>query len=238
MLSILSRNFYIGKYFKIPVLVNVSCFIMMLIVGLQVFNVYIDRWPLWQTLLYSLIYPAGIYLSVLIHEYSHALTARRFGINTQAILLFIFGGVAGLESNSKDAKSSFWIAIAGPICSFVLSLISFIILFLLIGTDKDVDFKTLPPQVKFFADMAGINLMLALFNMIPIYPLDGGRVAHAAMWGLLKSETKADNHISKFSKALLILAACLSVILMVSGQVFSGIWFLLIIFLLWMFGKK
>lgn len=115
---------------------------------------------------------ALFFASVLAHELSHAVLARRFGIQVKDITLFIFGGAASLEGDAKTPGQEAMIALAGPLCSLVLGG-------LLIGASLVID----QPHIGAIASWLGvINVSLAIFNLIPAFPMDGGRVLRALLW--------------------------------------------------------
>lgn len=124
----------------------------------------------------SVVSMLGLFASLILHELSHSLVARRFGLEVGGITLFIFGGVAELEQEPKNARSEFWIAVAGPAMSFALAL-----LFYLAAASLDSNGASRPLPVV-FSYLGFINLLLALFNLVPAFPLDGGRVLRAALW--------------------------------------------------------
>jgi len=111
--------------------------------------------------------------SVLAHELAHSVVARSRGIPVSAITLFIFGGVSRLEGEPQNAPGEAWIAFVGPLTSLLLSVL-FWIISLAVGPRT--------PIGAGFAYLAAANLMLAIFNLLPAAPLDGGRVLHAMVW--------------------------------------------------------
>lgn len=113
----------------------------------------------------------GLFLCVLLHEYGHALTARRFGIGTRRITLLPIGGVALLESIPKRPVEEIAIAFAGPAVNIVIAVLLYA--WLSAG---------LPPGAGFVPIMLQANLALAIFNLIPAFPMDGGRVLRALIW--------------------------------------------------------
>lgn len=131
---------------------------------------------------------AGVlfFVSLLIHELSHALTARARGISTRAITLFLFGGVAEIEKDADRPADEFFIAIAGPLASLALAVLFFFLTILLApqafeASDVvEISVMSLPATVMFW--LSAVNFMLALFNMVPGFPLDGGRVFRALLW--------------------------------------------------------
>jgi Zn-dependent protease len=130
------------------------------------------------------------FVSVLLHELSHALVGRRFGVVINRITLFMFGGMAHMENEPPSAGAEFWMAIAGPLTSFALGIL-FGWLAGVIAGPIDVDtadpsraFSTLGPVATLLAWLAPINVILGAFNLVPGFPLDGGRVLRAIIWSV------------------------------------------------------
>ncbi|MGF1573134.1 MAG: site-2 protease family protein [Sumerlaeia bacterium] len=116
-----------------------------------------------------------LYVSIIAHEYGHSLTARIFGINTKRIILHVFGGVALLEGEPKSPKEEFWITIMGPAVSFFLALLFLGFYFLSLITGFEVG------QLG-FGFLATINGFMFVFNLLPGFPMDGGRLVRAGIW--------------------------------------------------------
>jgi Zn-dependent protease/CBS domain-containing protein len=133
------------------------------------------RFPGWSPLAYAGLGAAVAILffaSVLAHELSHALVARRFGIGVRDITLFIFGGAASMERDAETPREEALVSIAGPACSLVLG-----------GVLVGLSVLIAQSQVAVIAGWLGVlNLSLALFNVIPAFPMDGGRVLRALLW--------------------------------------------------------
>lgn len=115
----------------------------------------------------------GLFASVIAHELSHATVARRFGVEMRGITLFIFGGVAEMANEPPSPKVEFWIAVAGPIASFVVGG-------LLFAVGAALALPTAVAAVVGY--LATINVVLAVFNLIPAFPLDGGRILRSILW--------------------------------------------------------
>jgi len=120
-----------------------------------------------------------LFASVLAHEYGHALTARAFGIRTPKIVLHIFGGVAFLESEPRKPSHEFWITVAGPAVSLVLGVTFLTALFLFSITNVQM-----PVLSTICLYIGMMNMVLAIFNCLPGFPMDGGRIVRAAIWGI------------------------------------------------------
>lgn len=172
----------IGSILGIPLFLDTSWFIILLLVT---FAYGSD--PHWQNLWGMLSWGIGfvlallLFTSVLLHELGHSLVARAQGIQVNSITLFLFGGIAAIEKESRTPGEAFQVAIAGPLVSFGLYLsLTFVI-----------TLTTLPLVAQtVLGNVAQINLVLTLFNLIPGLPLDGGQVLKAAIWKATQSRVK------------------------------------------------
>src|SRR4051812_34140307 len=121
--------------------------------------------------------------SIIVHEMGHALAARREGIEVAGIDLFLFGGLMHMRSEPETPGAEFRVAAAGPLATLIILLVSGGIAYALGGAEAIIldgtDFSLGATVVSF---VAGINLLVLIFNLIPAYPLDGGRIARAAVW--------------------------------------------------------
>ena len=118
----------------------------------------------------------GLFISIIFHELSHSLVARHYGISMKGITLFIFGGVAEMEDDPPGPKVEFFTAIAGPVFSAVFGGILFLILFAV----QEQNWPLTATGVLSY--LAWLNVILAIFNLVPAFPLDGGRVLRSALW--------------------------------------------------------
>jgi len=157
--------------------------------------------------------------SVLLHELGHSLAARSQGIQVNSITLFIFGGIAAIDRESKTPEEAFQVAIAGPAVSFILFV-------LLAVVGKFLPDKSLLQSLV--ADLSRINLVLGLFNLIPGLPLDGGQVLKAAVWKLTGDRFAGVHWAAKTGKALGMTAIALGLFLVFLADDFSGLWISLI----------
>ena len=159
-----------------------------------------------------------LFVSILLHELGHAAVALRHGLRTRSITLFIFGGVAQLEKEPKEARAEFWMAAAGPVVS--LALAGF---FYACST-----LSVLGPGAAAVAKyLALINLMLALFNLVPAFPMDGGRLLRGALWESMGKAraTRIASGAGTFFAFFLIFAGVGSLL---RGDSLGGVWYILI----------
>ncbi|HZZ82534.1 MAG TPA: site-2 protease family protein, partial [Gemmataceae bacterium] len=164
----------IARLFRINVFIHWSFWLLPLWVML---NQHEDSiLPLWMNL--TLI--AALFGCIVLHEFGHALTARHFGIRTRSITLSPLGGIAQLERMSHEPKEEVWIAIAGPMVNVVIA--AGLGTFLLLGIILDPKlFETAPGT--FLGMLLLLNIVMVVFNMIPAFPMDGGRVLRAILAG-------------------------------------------------------
>jgi Zn-dependent protease len=168
---------------------------------------------------------AGLFASIIFHEMAHALVARRYGIPIRGITLFIFGGVAEMDGEPENARSEFLMALAGPVASLTLALA----LFLLAGWGRE----TMPAAASgVFRYLAIINGALAVFNVIPAFPLDGGRMLRAALWAWRGDLVEATRIAAGAGNLFGIALIALGVLSVVTGDFVGGMWrFLIGVFL-------
>ncbi len=162
----------------------------------------------------------GLFASLILHELAHSVVARRFGLKVGGITLFIFGGVAELEQEPRSPESEFWIAIAGPIMSLALAGLSYLALIAVIGASG-------PVQVV-LEYLGLINIILAVFNLVPAFPLDGGRVLRAVLWHFQKDLFKATRIASLLGTGFGLLLIVSGVLALFTTNLVGGFWQILI----------
>jgi Zn-dependent protease/predicted transcriptional regulator len=160
----------------------------------------------------------GLFLSIVFHELWHSLVARRFGLNMAGITLFLFGGVSEMTDEPPSPKAEFFLAVAGPASSVVLAAI-FIAAGLLVRAGGPVT-----PTSAILGYLGYLNLVLAVFNLIPAYPLDGGRVLRAVLWGIWNDLRRATRTASSVGAGLGAGLMFLGVVSFFLGQTIGGIW--------------
>lgn len=161
------------------------------------------------------------FLSVIIHELAHSFMAIRSGIQIPEITLFIFGGVSRLSEDASDPKTEFEIAIVGPLTSFALAALFGLVYYLLRGMQPSI-------VVELFGYLSWINVALGIFNLLPGYPLDGGRVLRALWWWKTGSVVEATRMASDWGKGLAIALMVLGGLQIFAGNLIGGVWIILI----------
>ena len=160
----------------------------------------------------------GLFVSIIFHEFAHAIVARRFEIPIAGITLFIFGGVAEMEREPPSARSEFLMAIAGPIASYVLAALFHGVSLIL------PEATAAAPAAAVFVYLALINGVLATFNLIPAFPLDGGRVFRAAIWWWTGNLEKATRFAAGTGRVLGTVLMILGVLSVITGNFIAGMW--------------
>jgi Zn-dependent protease/CBS domain-containing protein len=210
----------VGSILGIPLFLDTSWFVILLLVTFA----YGSN-PTWQAAWGLTAWGVGLtlalllFVSVLLHELGHSLVAQSQGIQVNSITLFLFGGIAAIDQESKTPGQAFQVAIAGPAVS--LGLYLFLSLLLAIAT--------LPTMaVTVLANVAQINLVLALFNLIPGLPLDGGQVLKALVWKATNSRIKGVRWAARTGQALGWGAVGLGVLAYLAQPSLDLIWIVLI----------
>ena len=164
----------------------------------------------------------GLFFSIVFHEFCHSMVARRFGLPMRGITLFIFGGVAEMEDEPANAKTEFLMAIVGPLSSAVLGG-------LLLLISRRAIAAHWPASVWGVLQYLGwLNFLLALFNMIPAFPLDGGRVFRSILWAAKGNLRWATRVAAAFGTGFGMLLIVLGLLTFIMGGFITGIWYFLI----------
>ena len=165
---------------------------------------------------------AGIFFSIVFHEFCHSLVARHYGLNIRGITLFIFGGIAEMEKEPATPKSEFLIAIAGPLASFLLAFVFYQVHLLATANEWSVFII----GVTYY--LAYLNTILAIFNLVPAFPLDGGRMLRAALWAWKKNLRSATRIASRIGSGFGLVMMILGVLWVLQGIFIAGMWWFLI----------
>ncbi len=229
-------RYRIDRFLGLKLQFHWSVLILVYLLANWVGRATISKFPtinIYSAYLSGIIVALLIILSILAHEMGHVLMGRKFGIDCSSIKLFALGGIATPTSGFPSAKSEFFVAIAGPITSLIIGLAAMI---LAIGSALiSDDINILSTSLSF---VASINIVLAVFNLIPAFPLDGGRVLRSAIWAAKKDyfiATKYASYTGQFLGGCLIGYGGFEII---SYSIVSGIWTALIGFLIMMYARQ
>lgn len=215
----MQANWKIGSLFGIPLFLDPLWFVIFTLATLNFGFAYQE----WGTVLAwsgAIVMSLLLFGSVLLHELGHSLAAKSQGIQVNSITLFLFGGIAAIEEESKTPGKAFQVAIAGPSVSiglfFLLRLVSYVL--------PDASLASI-----ITADLARINIVLALFNLIPGLPLDGGQVLKAAIWKATGNRFKAVRGAAKAGQILGYSAIAFGLAVdFITNDLVTGIWIALL----------
>lgn len=164
----------------------------------------------------------GLFFSIVFHEFWHSFVARKLGVSISGITLFVFGGVAEMEDDPRTPKSEFWIAVAGPVSSLFLGLV----FYLLFNLSVYMELTEGVSSVLMY--LALINLILAIFNLIPAFPMDGGRVLRAILWHFKKDLRWATRTAANMGSIFGFLLMGLGLLNIFAGHLTGGLWYFVI----------
>ncbi len=210
----------LGKLFGIEIGVSYSWFVIFFLITFSLWGDYRQKhgdWPESWHVVAAVATSFLFFLSIVIHELSHSLLARAKGLPVHSITLFIFGGVSRIEKEAMNATTELLVGIIGPISSAVLAGIFHLVA---------LAFEEGSPIGAMARWLAIINITLAVFNLIPGFPLDGGRVLRAAVWGLTGDMRKATRVAIRVGQgfAYLFIIAGASVALGSKENIVNGLW--------------
>lgn len=209
----------LGKIAGIEIDINYSWIIILVLITWSLATQFMVIYPGWGTVTYwivGLIAAILLFVSVLLHELAHSLVARSRDLPVKSITLFIFGGVSNIEREPQSPGTEFWMAIVGPITSIVIGIIAFL-LYLPVGLTRS-------PVAAILNYLAIANILLGVFNLIPGFPLDGGRVLRSIVWkitGNLRRATRIAAGVGQFVAFLFILVG---IWIFFGGNIIGGIW--------------
>lgn len=226
----MKTSFKAGTVLGIPLEINAS---WLIILSLVVFSLARGYFPLQNPGLPSAVYwiigiitALILFACLLLHELSHSVVAKRNKLPISGITLFVFGGVAHMTKEPQSPAVEFKMAIAGPIMSILLSVIFWILSGTAIALNLNPIIFAITDYLSFF------NLAVAIFNLVPAFPLDGGRVLRAAVWQFTKDLKKATRIASFFGQAFAFVLLSLGIFAFSTGNFISGVWFVFLGFFL------
>ena len=206
------------RVWGIPIYLHVSWFIIFALITLSLAKQFTSQHPNWsQTQHYSLgiITSVLFFASVVFHELSHSFVALRYRIPVKSITLFVFGGLAGIGREPDNARQEFNIAIAGPLSSMFLAGCFWLVTHFFRGNDM---------VVAATGWLWQINLALAVFNLVPGFPLDGGRILRGIAWGITGNFERATRIAANAGKAFAYVMILIGVWQALNGNWVGGLW--------------
>jgi len=233
-------GFSIGSAFGVRLQVDWSLLIIFVLI---LFNLGAGLFPAWHpdwsaALIWSTALGAAVlfFASILAHELSHAVVGRKNGIPVSRITLFLFGGLAHMDREPPSAKSEFLMAIAGPIMSVAIGAVAITAGSVLAGPefasnladDPEAALSSLGPLASLLLWLGPINVLLGLFNLVPGFPLDGGRVFRSIAWWVTDDLRKATLWASGAGRLFAWALMAFGLINVLGGAFVQGLWLLLI----------
>jgi Zn-dependent protease/CBS domain-containing protein len=213
------RGISLGRILGIRIELDYSWFLIFALVAWTLASGYFPsefkNWPIAEYWIVGITTAIIFFLSVLLHELGHSIVARHYGIAVNSIRLFIFGGVSQIETEPPSAKVEFLMAVVGPLVSFALAGV-----FAGLG----VAFASVAPLQALAKYLAYINGALGLFNLIPGFPLDGGRVFRAIVWGITKNLRRATVIAANLGRFIGFLFILFGVYQVFTGSFVNGLW--------------
>ena len=197
----MNRGLYLGRIFGINIHIDASWILIFLLVTWSLASGLLPAWhPGWSAGLrwgLAIVAATLFFISILLHELSHSLVAKAYGLPVRRISLFLFGGVSNIEREPPTPKIEFLMAVVGPITSILLGLIFLALASFSIARsgahilDAESTISRLGPVTTLLAWLGPINILLGVFNLIPGFPLDGGRILRSIIWSVTKDLRKA-----------------------------------------------
>lgn len=214
----------LGRIGGIQIGLHYSWFLIAILIAFSLAGHFHAMRPEWhETEVWSAAVVTAVlfFATLLLHELAHSIVARTQGLNVREITLFALGGVSQIESEAPDAKSEFWIAIAGPLTSFVIGIILTAIARLSGWTPVA---GATSPTIAVLLWLGYINVALAGFNLIPGYPLDGGRILRSILWWVSGSVQRATQWASQVGQAVAFLLILVGLFRFFVATNLGGLW--------------
>jgi len=210
----------LGRIAGIDIYAHLSWFIILVLLTWSLASGWFAQlFPGWATTTYwivAFISALLLFGCVLVHELAHALVAQASGLTVRNITLYVFGGVAHIEEDMKRSGVEFRVAIAGPIASFLLAGVAFLLVLPLRGSNASAEAA--------LDYLAVANFLLGAFNLLPGFPLDGGRVLRSIIWKVTGNFKKSTRIASSVGQACAYVFILLGIIGFFTGNFFNGLW--------------
>lgn len=205
----IGNGFRIGRLYGINIRVDWSWILILLLITWNLVTALSQVHPTWGmpsiwgiSLLAALLF----FASVLAHEMAHSLVARSQGLPVRNITLFLFGGVSNIQREPESPKDEFWMAIAGPLTSLAIGIVMLAVavgsVVLGNGFGRGIALANLSPAATILLWLGSVNVILAVFNLIPGFPLDGGRVLRSIFWAVTKNIRRATRWAAWIGQAI------------------------------------
>ena len=214
----------LGRIFGVEIGLHYSWLLIALLITFSLAGHFATNNPGWSDSLrwgVSIVTAILFFVSIVVHELSHALVAKLRGLPVRSITLFALGGVAQIEKEPTDAKTEFWMGIIGPITSFVIGVVCLLITMAVGWTPPEFPQRPLPAMLMW---LGLINIGLAVFNMIPGFPLDGGRVLRGIIWWITGNAKRATTIAARVGQFIAFAMIVYGVLQFFRGAGINGLW--------------
>jgi Zn-dependent protease len=213
-----SKRWQLFRLVGIPINIDASWLIILALLTWTLASEFVhdlgDSLSISSSWLLALAAALGFFACIILHELGHAIVARSVGIPIRGITLFLFGGVAEMEGEPNSAAGEFAMAIAGPVVSALLAVLFWLASLLELAS----------PAVLIFHYLFVINLSVLVFNLIPAFPLDGGRVLRSIIWGLSANLEQSTYYASLLGQGFAWVLMGLGLVAVFAGAIMQGIW--------------
>jgi Zn-dependent protease len=176
--------------------------------------------------------------SLIAHELGHAIAARRHGVEVKSIQLFLFGGLTQMSRDARSPGEEFKIAAAGPLATFLMVMVFLAVDLAIVGPSLLWDAVRLTPNIKLTPVLLSLswlllmNVVVLVFNLVPAFPLDGGRIARAIVWRLTGDKRRGTRFAAQLGQGFAVILAGIGIWLIISGGGLGGLWLMILAFLL------
>jgi Zn-dependent protease/predicted transcriptional regulator len=214
----------LGRILGIEIGLHYSWLIIALLITLSLSGHFKSTNPLWSDVVVwsvALVTALLFFATIVIHELSHSIVARMHGLAVRSITLFALGGVSQIEKDSPDARTEFWIGIAGPLASAAIGVLC-LAAALSLGWVPAAEPTT--PATAVLVWLGYINILLAVFNMVPGFPLDGGRVLRGILWWITGARNRATQVAARVGELVSYAFIVIGLVRFFGGAGLDGLW--------------
>src|SRR6185369_16050600 len=214
----------LGRVFGIELGLHLSWFIIAFLITMSLADQFHAVNPAWsEGVVWSTAITTGLlfFFTIILHELSHAMVAKARNLPVRSITLFALGGVAQIEKEAGEPSTEFWMGIAGPITSALIGVICLMLAWALGWSPLEMPDT---PLLAMLMWLGFINISLAIFNLIPGFPLDGGRILRGIIWWLTGDAIRATRIATRIGQVIAVGFIVLGVVRFFSGAGFDGLW--------------
>lgn len=219
----MSSSIKIGRISGIPIAIHPTWIIAFFFIAWTISTLFENSFSSWSTVQVwtgAVIGSLALFASVLVHELAHSIVAQRLGLPVEGITLFIFGGVSQIRGRYKRARDEFLVAFAGPLSSLIIGALGLFAWFLF--RPEHSEDTGLVMGIIFY--LGFMNIILGVFNLLPGFPLDGGRVLRSIVWGWSHNESTATRVAVGVGSLVAYGLIGLGIFQFINGETFSGLW--------------